>query len=170
MSDLWLAVIGKCRKMSKRRNPGEEEVCAAPYGRKCRQAGDFFSHRTLGNFEFPPTVVIADDGVAFISELVKIPVIYPDVLREFVLPNEACADDKSGDAALHSILRRVFGQIRSVGGAATDHAAAIHVRGGVAGIHAAHVRAQWNRISMRIHLLIVEVIVSLRIKPQPGII
>src|SRR6185437_5845325 len=101
MSDLCLAVIGECRKMSKRRNAGKEEVCAAPYGRKCRQAGDFFSYWTFGNFEFQRTVVIADDWVAFIAKLVKIPVIYPDVLREFVLPNEACADDKSGDAALH---------------------------------------------------------------------
>ena len=68
-----------------------------------------------------------------------------------------------------AILWRVFRQMRSVGGAATDHAAAIHVRGGVARIHAAHVRAQWNRISMRIHLLVVEVIVPLRIKrPSAG--
>ena len=62
------------------------------------------------------------------------------------------------------------GRWRAVGGAAADHAAPVHVRGRVAGIHPPHVRAERNRIAMRIHFLVVEVVVALRVGAQRGIV
>ena len=158
-----MAGVAKRREISKRLDAWKEEVGAAPHGGECRQAGDFFADWTLRDFEFERAVVIADDRVAFVAELVKVPVVHPDVLCELVLPDETCADHECGDATLHAVVRRILRQMGPVGGAATDHAAAIHVRRRVAGIHAAHVRAERNRISVRVHLLVVEVVVALRI-------
>src|ERR1700731_1748688 len=58
----------------------------------------------------------------------------------------------------------------AVGGAAADHAAAVHIVRRVAGIHSPHVRAERYRIAMRIHLLIVEVVVALRIGTERRIV
>jgi len=58
----------------------------------------------------------------------------------------------------------------AVSGAAADHAAAAHIVRRVAGIHAPHVRAERHRIAMRIHLLIVEVVVALRIGTERRIV
>ena len=164
------AAVGKCREISKRLDAGEEKVSAASHGGEGRQAGDLFADRTLGDFEFERAVLMADDRVALVAELVKIPVVHPDVLRELELPDEARADHESGNAALRAVLRRVLRQMRSVGGAAADHAAAVHVRGGVAGIHAADVRAERHRIAMRVLLLVVEVVVALQIRAQRRIV
>ena len=54
--------------------------------------------------------------------------------------------------------------------AAPDHPAPVHVVPRVARIHAPHVRAQRNRIAERVHLLVVEVVVALRVCAQLGVI
>src|SRR6476620_9501193 len=108
--------VVQCREVSKRLDAREKEVSAASHGGEGRQAGDFFADWPLGDFVFERAVLSADDRVAFVAELVEIPVIHPDVLCEFVLPNEACADHERGDAALRTVLRPVLRQMRSVGG------------------------------------------------------
>src|ERR1700730_10389498 len=155
--------IAQCREVSKRLDAGEKEIGAASHAGEGRQAGDFLSDWALGDFVFERAVLSADDRVAFVAELVKIPVVRPNVLRELELSNEARADYEIFDATLQAILRHVLGEMRTVGGAATDHAAAIHVRRSVAGVHSAHVRAERHRIAMRIHLLVVEVVVPLKV-------
>src|SRR6478609_996006 len=158
--------IIQCSEVSKRLDPGEKEVGAASYGGEGRQAGDFFADWALGDFVFERAVLIADDRVAFVAELVKIPVVRPNVLRELELSNEARADHECCDAALHAVLRGVLRQMRTVRGAATDHTAAIYVRRRIAGIHSAHVRAERHRVAMRIHFLVVEVVVPLEVGAQ----
>src|SRR3984893_14564260 len=155
--------IIQCREVSKRLDAGEKEVGAASHGGEGRQAGDFFAEWGLGVFVFEGGVLSADDRVAFVTEIVKIPVVRPNVLRELELSNEARADHECCDAALHAVLRRVLRQMRTVGGTAADHAAAVHVRRRVAGVHSAHVRAERHRVAVRIHLLVVEVVVPLEV-------
>ena len=86
--------------------------------------------------------MVADDRVALVAELVEILVVDPDVLGELELAHEAGADDEGGDAALRPVVGCAFGEVGAVGGAAADHAAAVHVRRGVARVHPADVRAQ----------------------------
>ena len=62
----------------------------------------------LGIFKLERSVVRADDRVALIAQLVKVPIIYPDVLRELELPDEARADDEGGDPALDPIVGRAL--------------------------------------------------------------
>src|SRR6476646_755126 len=155
--------IIQCSEVSKRLDPGEKEVGAASYGGEGRQAGDFFADWALGDFKFERAVLVADDRVAFVAELVEIPVVRPNVLRELELSNEAPADHECCNTALHAVLWRVLGQMRTVGGTAADHAAAVHVCRGVARVHSAHVRAERHRVAMRIHFLIVEVVVPLQV-------
>ena len=60
--------------------------------------------------------------------------------------------------------------MRPVGGAAADHASSVHVRCRVAGIHAPYMRAERYRIAMRIHFLVVEIVVALRVGAQHRIV
>ena len=98
--------IIQCREISKRLDAGEEEVGAASHGGECRQARDFFADRALGNFVFERAVLVADDRVAFVTKLVKVPVVRPNVLRELELADEARADHESGDPTLDAVLRQ----------------------------------------------------------------
>src|SRR3954453_10040100 len=127
--------------VSKRLDPREEEVSAASHGGEGRQTRNSFSYRTLGDLKFKRAVLVADERIAFVAELVKAPIVHPDVLGELELAYQAPADHEGGDAAFHVIVWCVLGQRRAISSAAADHAAAVHVRRCVAGIHAAHVRA-----------------------------
>ena len=73
--------------MSKRFESGKEEIGAASQCCECRQPCDFLADGTFGNFEFKCAVLISDNGVALVTKLVKVTIIYPDVLREFKLSN-----------------------------------------------------------------------------------
>src|SRR5215831_16216353 len=87
--DLSLADIAECREISERLDAREKEVGAASHGGEGGQAGDFFADRTLRDFVFERAVLGPDDRVALVTELVKIPVVGPDVLGEFELADEA---------------------------------------------------------------------------------
>src|SRR4051812_35652455 len=153
--------IGGCGEISKRFNAREKEVSAASHGGKCRQAGDLFPDRAFGDLEFKRAVLAADDRVPLVAELVKVSVVHPYVLGKLELPDQAGAEHECGYAALCTVLPRVLRQMRSVGSAAADHAAAVHVRGCIAGIHAAYVCAERHRVPARVHVLVGEVIVAL---------
>src|SRR5262249_47795268 len=135
-----------------------------------RQTDNLLADRTFGDFEFQRPVLVTDDRVAFVAEFMKISVVRPDVLRELELSNEAPADHKSRDAALNAVLRRAFWKVETVSRAPADHSAAVYVRRRIAWVHPTRVRTQRNRISMRVHLLVVEVVVSLQISPKRRII
>src|SRR5262249_11826723 len=110
MSHAPLVDVIQCREIAERFDTWEKEVSAALHGGKGRQAGDCFADRTLGNFKFERTVLLSDDRIVFIAKLVKVAIISPHVLKELELADEACAYDKSGDATLNPILRRVVRQ------------------------------------------------------------
>ena len=60
----------------------------------------------------------ADDRVAFVTELVKVSVVCPDVLRELELSDKACTDDESCYAAVGAIVWSVFRQRQTISSAA----------------------------------------------------
>ena len=115
-------------------------------------------------------VLCADDRVALVAELVKIPIVHPDILRKLELADEACADHERRDAALLSVLGRAFGQRRPVGAAAPNHLAPVHVRGGVARIHPPDVRAERARHNPAGPVCVVEVVVAQRVRAELWII
>src|SRR6516165_3691619 len=153
----------QCREVAKRFDTRQEEVGATSYSGEGWQSGDFLADRTLGNFEFKCTVLIADDRIAFVTKFVKITVVGPDILCELKLADEACADHKSGDAALDAIVRRVFRQVRTIGRTAADYATPVYVCCRVAGIHAPCVRSERHGVALWIHFLIIEGVVPLGI-------
>lgn len=128
--------------MSRCRKAGQEKICAASHRREGRQPEDLFPDRALRDFVFQRAVLMADDRVAFVAEFVKIPVVHPDILRKLELSNEARANHERDNAAFPAVLRRAFGQRGTIGRATPNHAAAVHVRRGVAGIHPPDVRAE----------------------------
>src|SRR5215472_5734497 len=96
----------------------QKEVGAAADSGKGGQAGDLAANRPLGNLEFQCPVLSADDRIALIAELVEIPIIYPDVLRELELPDETCADHERCDAALRAVVGGALRTMRTIGRAA----------------------------------------------------
>src|SRR6476660_8243733 len=164
-----LTAIKRC-KVSKRLEARKEKIGAALQGGEGRQAGDFLPDRTHRNFEFERPVLSTDDWVMLVGKLVKIPVVYPNVLREFELPDETRADHESGNAAFYAILRSVLRQMRAVGGAAANHAPTVEVRCAVGGVQAAYIRPARHGIPMGIHLLVVEVVIPLRIGAECRIV
>src|SRR4029077_6304730 len=132
---------------------GQEKIRAASDRREGRQTGDPLADRTPRDFEFQRAVLMADDRVAFIAELVKTPIVDPDILRELELADEARADHERRDTALLAIFGRAFREGCTVGGAASNHAAAVHVLPGVTRIHPPDVRAERHGITQRVLLL-----------------
>src|SRR3984957_16969494 len=156
--------------MAERPEARKEKVRAASYCGEGRQSDDCLANGPFRYLELQRSVLRAYDRIAFVAELVEIPIVRPDVLRKFELPNKARADYERRDAALDAVVSLAVRQMRSIGRAAADHPAAVHVRRSIAGIHAARMGAERDRISVRVHLLVVEVVVSLRIGPQFGIV
>src|SRR6188768_2904615 len=89
----------------------------------------------------------------------------PDILRELKLADQARTDQEGRDAAVGAIVWSIFRQRQTIGGAAANHASPVYVRCRVAGVHATHVRPERHSVSMRIHLFVVEVVVSLHVGP-----
>ena len=116
------------REVSKRLDAREEEVGAASHGGEGRQAGDFFADRALGDFVFERAVLSANDRVAFVAELVKVPVVCPDVLRELELADEARADHESGDATLGPVFRSALRQVTAISGGVLPTKSAVGVK------------------------------------------
>jgi hypothetical protein len=58
---------------------------------------------------------------------VEIRVVYPNVLNELELADEACADYERRDTAIDAVLRRAFRQSWTVRGSATDYFAPLKV-------------------------------------------
>ena len=65
---------------------------------------------------------------------------------------------------------RALRQRRPVGPAAADDAAAIHVHGRIARVHAPDVGAERDRVAVRVHLSVIEVVVALRVRRKLGVV
>src|SRR3954464_2571351 len=98
----------------------------------------------------------ADERIPLVSELVELGIVGPHVLGELVLADQTGAADKGGNAPVAPTFGSAFGQRRPVRAAGTNDAPAIHVRGGVAWIHASDVGAEGDRIAVRVHLSVIE--------------
>src|SRR5438105_13055314 len=156
--------------MAKGLDAGEEEVGAAPYRGERRQPFDYFPDRPLRDFELQRPVLRADERITLVAELVKSPIIDPHVLRKLELADEAGATDEGSDPSFHTVLGHALGQWRAIGAATANHLPPIHVRGRVTRIHAPDVGAEWNGIPVRVHFLVVEVVVSLHVGPERGVV
>src|SRR6266536_2282545 len=162
--------IIQCSEVSKRLDTRKEEVSATFHRGECWKAGNLFADWAFRDFEFERAVLVADNRVALIAEFMEVFVVHPYVLCELELPDEARADHEGGYTALSAVLGRILRQMRTISGAATYHAAAVHIVPRVEGIRASNVRAERHRIPMRVHLPVVEVVVSLHIGAQRRIV
>ena len=97
-------------------------------------------------------------------------VICPNVLREFELADETCANHEHRNTAIDTILGSTFRQRRPVCRPTTDHFAPLDIDGRVTRIHAANMRAQRDSVTLGIHLRVVEVIVALRVVRERWIV
>src|SRR5688572_4976410 len=158
------------REKTERPNPRQKEVGAALHGGKCGQPRDLLFDRPFRNRHVVRAVMRTDEGIPLVAELVELGVVGPDVLRELVLPDQTGAADKGGDTPFDSIFGSTFRQRRPVRSAATNDAPTIHVHGGVARVHAPDVGAEWDRVAVRVHLSVIEVVVALWIRRQLGVV
>src|SRR5205807_3977235 len=126
--------------------------------------------RPLPALEYQRAVVGADDRVALLAQLIDVPVIRPHILGERELPEDTGATHECSNATFHAVFRRAFGQRWSIGSAAPNHPPPIHVGRGVTRIHPPDVRAKWNRIAVRVHFGVVEIIVALRVRAEGWIV
>src|SRR5215468_9227803 len=108
----WLAL--RCEP-AQRLQSWQEEVCSAAHGRKGRKARDLAANRPLWNLEFECPVLSADDRIPLIPELMEVPVVDPNVLRELKLPNETRADYECRDSALLAVVGGALRKIRTIG-------------------------------------------------------
>src|ERR1700733_3697558 len=86
----------------------KEEIAATFYGREGGQTLYLSSDRPLRNSYVVAAVLSTDHRIAFIAQLVEIWVIYPNILREFELADETCADHECRNTALDPILGSAF--------------------------------------------------------------
>ena len=157
-------------EIMQRLDTGQEEVRPAGQGGEGRNSLVHLADGSLRDGEVEGAVLGAADRVVFVAEFVECLVVDPHVLGELELADQVGADDERGDAAVHPVVGRTVGQRGSIGRAAADHPATVHVMRGVARIEPAGMRAERTCISERIHLLVVEVVVAHRIRAELGIV
>src|SRR5262249_39819818 len=155
---------------AQRLEPRQKEVGTPAKRREGRQASNLPANGALRDLEFERSVVSSSEGVALVSELVEVTIVHPDVLRELKLPDEARADDECGEPALLAIVRGALRKMRSIGRTPTDQAVSVHVRCCIARVHASHVGPKRYRITLRVLGLIVEIIITLRVSPELGVV
>src|SRR5258708_39200734 len=112
--------LGKFGEPSQGFDSRQEKVGSAAYGGEGGQPPDRFADGAIGDLEFQRAVLGADDRIAFVFQLVKVPVIHPYVLRKLELADEARANDGSRDAPLPSVVGRAVRAMRAVSKAAPD--------------------------------------------------
>jgi hypothetical protein len=103
-----LILAAESGKILKRFNTRNEEVGSSSYCCEGGKALYLLSDRTLWNCKVKPAILGADHRIVLIAELVEIWIVDPNVLDEFELADEACADHKRRNPALDSVLRRTL--------------------------------------------------------------
>ena len=81
----WLLRIQLGREVTQRFNARKEEIGTPLESRECWQARNFFSYRSFGDRKVERAVLIANKGIAFVTQFMKIWIIDPDILGEFKL-------------------------------------------------------------------------------------
>ena len=131
---------------------------------------DLFPDGPLWDGHVVRAVMRADERIALVSELVKLRIVGPHVLREFELPDQAGAADKRGNASLDTVFGSAFRQRRTVGPAAPDDACRRFM---FTAVSRGFMRRMWapsgQRIAVRVHLCVIEIVVALRVaRRAPG--
>jgi hypothetical protein len=80
------------------------------HGRRSWKALYRPSNWALWNCKVKRAIWVTDNGIVLAANLVEIEIIYPNVLSELELPNEASAGYKGRNPALYSVLRRPSGK------------------------------------------------------------
>ena len=130
-------LVAECGEVAQGVDSRQKEI--RPAGERCegRYPLVHLADWAVGDGEIQCAVLGADDRVVLVAEFVEGLVVDPDVLGELELADQVGADDERGDAAVRPVVGCVVGQGGSVGRPAPDHATAVHVVGGVAGIEPA---------------------------------
>src|SRR3954467_11042802 len=132
-----ILLVAERGKVAQCVHPGQEEVRSAL---KCRERGYSLVHFADGSFRYGEIecgVLSSADRIMLVAELIEGFVVDPHVLGELELADQVGADDEGRNAAVDAVVGSVVGQGRSVGRTSPDHAAPVHVVGGVAWVESA---------------------------------
>ena len=162
--------LAKCSQVSQRVDSRKEEICTSPNRGKGWEAHHLSADRPFRYGEIECTILATDQRVSLVSELVKIWIINPDILGELKLPHKACAENECCNSTVDAIVRRAFGQRRTIRRAPTNHPSPLHVRRSIAGIHAPNMCSERNGIALRVHFCVIEVVIALVISSERGIV
>src|SRR6266849_5314872 len=153
-----MAITQGCQ-VSERPYAWQKEVRPAAYGREGRQAPDLFPDGTLWHGHVKCAILSAENGIALVTQFVKVWVVGPHVHRKLKLAHQACTTDKRGDPSLDPVIRRTLWQGRTVSPPAPDHLSPVHVHCGIARVHAPNVRTERAGITVRVHGSVTEIII-----------
>ena len=170
MVALVLNLAAERGKVAQRLDTRKEEVATALYGRESGQALYLSSDRTLRDRQIVGAVLSADHRIAFIAQLVEIWVVDPDVLREFELAHETCADHECGNAAIDPSSGAPSGRGGPYVAPRRIHFATLDIYGRVTWVHPPNMGAQRDGVTLGIHLCVVEVVVALRVVGERRIV
>ena len=104
----------------------------------------------LRNCKVKRAILNTDHGIVFVAKLVEIRIVYPNILGELELANEAGADHKGRNSALNAVPKRTFRQRRAVCRPAPDHPPSLNIRGGVTRVHPTNMQKVAKRTSVYI--------------------
>src|SRR5262245_22082594 len=93
-STLIADLLTQRRQITERLDAGEEKIRTSLDRGEGRHTRYLLADRPLRHREIECAVLVADERVSFVAQLVKIPIIDPDILRKLKLPHEACTENE----------------------------------------------------------------------------
>src|SRR6476620_8189227 len=151
-------------------NSRQEKIrTTADRGKSCQPA-DLFPNGALRNGHVKGAILGAENGVALVSQFMKVRIVCPYIHVKFELTDKTRAAHEGRNPSFDAVLGSIVWQRGTVSPAPPNHLPSIHVCCGIAWIHAANVRSQRAAIPMRVHGSIIEIIVTAVISAEDGII
>src|SRR5438094_893930 len=104
------------------------------------------------------------------SQFVKVWVVRPHIHRKFKLADEARTANERGDTSLYAVVGDTFRQRQTISPPSPDHLPPVHVRCGIARVHAPDVCPERAAIAVRVHLCVIKIVAALRISAELWIV
>src|SRR5579864_7789706 len=162
--------ITQRRQVSERPYTRQKEVSAASDRGESWQALDLFPNGPLWDGHVKAAVLCAENGIALVSQLVKVWVVRPHIHRKFKLADEARTAHERGDASFYAVVGDTFRQRRTISPPSPDHLPPVHVHCGIARVHAPDVCPERAAIAVRVHLCVIKIVAALRISAELWIV
>src|SRR5436309_14811237 len=134
-------------QVSERLYTGQKEVSAASDGGESRQADDLFPNGPPWDGHVKSAVLCTENRIALVSQFVKVWVVRPHIHRKFKLADEARTANERCDTSLYAVVGDTFRQRRTISPPSPDHLPPVHVRCGIARVHAPDVCPRSGRHS-----------------------